>query len=168
MPLTLVSRSVEETHQWGALLAQLLHPGDIVALAGELGSGKTELVRGICQGLGCEARVSSPSFVRVHRYQRDDERTPVSNETDRLMALTPFSSPISTVYHADFYLARSLPDAQEYGLEELAQWGGLVIVEWANRYPQLLPEGSLWISLKTEPEEPCWRLITLTRSNSHL
>ncbi len=105
-----------------------------------LGAGKTEFVRGIVEGLGVEAEVSSPSFVRVHAYGGDPQ-----------------------VFHADFYLAKSEADALDDGLDELVTAGGIVLVEWADRFPHLIPPGSWWISIEWPGGEEDMRKIRIEK-----
>lgn len=157
MPLTLNSYSVDQTHYWGKCLSRILVPGDILALIGELGSGKTELVRGVCQGLGVSGTIFSPSFVRVHRYQiqfsgeRDNKEPQIA---------TRF---IKSVYHADFYLAKSPQDVKDYDLEELASTDAVIAIEWADLYPDDVPSNALWIYLEWSGKQFNQRRITCTR-----
>lgn len=111
MRLTL--RSEADTVALGETLGRALAPGDLILLYGELGAGKTTLVRGLARGAGCRGRVSSPSFALAHRYRGR-----------RL-----------TVHHLDLYRLAPGGDA-ELGLDELlADPKGAVVVEW----PQVLP-----------------------------
>jgi len=113
---TIISKSPEETYQFGVDFGRVLSAGDVVALFGELGAGKTVLAQGICRGFGYRGDVTSPSFVRIHTY--------------------PYTIPI---YHADFYLLRSDEEVIDLGLDELYGSDALVIVEWAQRFPDMLP-----------------------------
>ncbi|MDP8237533.1 MAG: tRNA (adenosine(37)-N6)-threonylcarbamoyltransferase complex ATPase subunit type 1 TsaE [Candidatus Hatepunaea meridiana] len=121
----IITYSPEETIEFGKKIAKGLSPGDVVALTGELGVGKTLLTKGICYGLGYLGEVTSPSYVRVHSYS--------------------YTIPI---YHIDFYLLRSEEEVFDLGLDEIYGSDGIVIVEWAQRFPKLLPHYSQWIKIE--------------------
>ena len=126
--LHLVTHCEHATEEVGARLAALLEPGDVVALVGELGAGKTCLARGIARGLGIDEPVTSPTFILVAEY-----RTPGG------MAL----------YHADCYrLDAPAAEAMDIGLDELMDGRGVCVVEWAERVASLLPPDHLRIELK--------------------
>ncbi len=112
----------DATVKWGAELASTLKSGDVVALCGTLGAGKTHATKGIVAGLGSSAEVTSPTFTLVHEYL--DGRLPV--------------------FHFDFYRADSETDVLSVGWDEFFDEEGVVIVEWADRFPQLLPSSSRW------------------------
>jgi tRNA threonylcarbamoyladenosine biosynthesis protein TsaE len=112
-PRHLTTATEEETSAAGERLAALLRAGDVVLLFGELGAGKTAFVRGLARGLGAPAEeVSSPTFTLIQEYR-----------TGR-----------TTLYHVDLY--RLAPhEVVDLGLEELMSCGGIVAVEWAERWP---------------------------------
>ncbi len=125
--LRLTSRSPAETRRLAARLGELLEPGDVVALLGELGSGKTEFVRGLAAGLEVppETPVSSPSFALVHEYFG---RLPLAHlDLYRLERLSP----------------ELLPDLEDY---LFGHW--VAAVEWAERLAGLLPAGYLEVRLE--------------------
>lgn len=127
MQRTQITDSAEETEALGQALGRLLQPGDVVALVGDLGAGKTCLTRGIARGLGIDEPVTSPTFILVAEY--------------RSAAGFPF-------YHADCYrLERAMAEAQAIGLDELLLDDGVAVVEWAERIESLLPPGHLRITL---------------------
>lgn len=106
-------------------LAALLAPGDWLALEGGLGAGKTTLAGGIAHGLGYTLPVRSPTFV--------------------LMSLYSTEPPL---LHADFYRLETLAEAEALGLAEMAEeTGATVAVEWASRFPSILPARHLAIHL---------------------
>lgn len=112
------SNSVAETEAIALELAQSFRGGEVVALHGELGAGKTQFVRGLVRGLGGEPRaVSSPTFVLLNVY-----------DTGRL-----------TVYHLDAYRTSGEEDFESIGFTELLDQGGVVALEWPERVPGLLP-----------------------------
>ena len=125
------SDSVEETERMGQILGGLLRPGDVVALFGELGSGKTVLVRGIAAGLGClPSQVHSPSFTLVNEYvcrPRDAWR----------------------MAHLDLYRIRSEEELPGIGWDEYVHSRHVVAVEWADRALRWLPRDHLRVSLET-------------------
>ena len=128
----MISRSVEETERLGADLARALRPGDVVALIGEIGAGKTTFVRGLAQGLGVPASsVASPSFVLVRQYTSG--RIPL--------------------YHADLFRLDSLPQAANVGLEDYYEKGGVTLIEWANQVPGVLPEEFLEVRFEVVSPE---------------
>ena len=109
----IVTRSPEETIRLGYELAQTLRQPSLVLLQGELGSGKTTLVKGIVAGLGAarEEDVTSPSFTLVHEYGRDRR-----------------------VYHADLYRVEGSREFGTLGLDDLLEQPATVIVEWGEKF----------------------------------
>lgn len=101
----------------GATFARRLQPGDVVALLGDLGSGKTCFTRGVCAGLGVREHVASPTFVLMNVYHG--------------LSLT--------VYHFDFYRITTLRQVRDLGFEEFLIGSGVCIIEWAERAAELLP-----------------------------
>ena len=122
--MELITHSPEETIQLGRLLGKQLQAGDILALIGELGSGKTCLTRGICQGLDVSDEVTSPTFVLINEYHG---RLPV--------------------YHFDFYRLNSEEEIWDLGIEDYLNRDGVCIIEWAERGLSLLPADHLDIYL---------------------
>ena len=123
---TLHCPSLEATDALGARLGALLRGGDVLALSGALGVGKTTLVQGIARGLGLDSRVpvTSPTFTLVNEYP----------------------SPIP-LRHADFYRIESEQRLFELGFDDLFDGRGIVVVEWAERWPDALPRDRLVISI---------------------
>jgi tRNA threonylcarbamoyladenosine biosynthesis protein TsaE len=123
--------SPEETLALGERLAPLLVPGDVLALYGDLGAGKTHLVKGIARGLGADPEdVSSPTFTLVNEYAtRDAEGAPLP------------------LYHLDAYRIERLRELEEIGAEELLHGDGLCVVEWPERMEPLLPPGTIRLRL---------------------
>ena len=110
----IITRSAEETTRWGREFASRLKPPILVLLSGELGSGKTTLIKGIVSGLGAanEEDVTSPTFTLVHVYGGGVK-----------------------VYHADLYRIESLRDFESLGLEDIFAAPAVVIVECSERFP---------------------------------
>ncbi len=135
--ITYVTTSVEETIRLGQRLGDLLSEGDVVALVGELGSGKTWFTKGLALGLGVSAEtiVTSPSFTLVNEYKGRH-----------------------TIHHMDFYRLENLPEVLSAGLEEYLHNRGVVVLEWADRWPEILPEERVMVKFLIMDE--CRREIT--------
>jgi tRNA threonylcarbamoyladenosine biosynthesis protein TsaE len=123
----IVTRSAEETTNWGRQLAKTLQPPVLVLLTGDLGSGKTTLTKGIVAGLGAAAEdeVTSPTFTLVHVY-----------------------GPAAKVYHADLYRIESFHDFETLGMEDVFTEPRVVILEWSERFPLKSPWPQVRIRLE--------------------
>src|SRR3990170_4836152 len=108
--LTICTENADETISFGEALGSRLGPGDVVALFGELGSGKTTLTKGIARGAGVAAEVFSPTFTLIHEHP----------------GRVPF-------YHVDLYRLTGQEDVEDLGIEEYLYGQGLVVIEWAER-----------------------------------
>jgi tRNA threonylcarbamoyladenosine biosynthesis protein TsaE len=120
--------SEEETYLFGMRLADQLKPGDILALVGDLGAGKTQLTKGITAGLGSAAEVSSPTFALVQEYVGG--RLPV--------------------YHFDLYRLESQGELWNIGWDDYLEGNGVCVVEWADKFPHALPSPARWLRLSHE------------------
>jgi tRNA threonylcarbamoyladenosine biosynthesis protein TsaE len=135
----LVSRSAAATARLGRRLGRLLRAGDVVALVGELGAGKTQLTRGACQGAGVDpGDVSSPTFAIVQTYRG---RLPV--------------------HHADLYRLGDVDELYATGFMDLLGGEGALLVEWADRIAGWLPPDHLVLRLAEVSGRPSWRRIVL-------
>jgi tRNA threonylcarbamoyladenosine biosynthesis protein TsaE len=121
--LVRITRSAAETRALGARLARGLRAGDVIALVGELGAGKTVFAQGVVEGLGGGEEAASPSFTLVNVYE----------------AALP-------VYHLDFYRLAGEEDVESLGFRDYLGAGGVVLVEWADRCPDSLPGNRLEIT----------------------
>jgi len=120
------SGSAGETFAIGAKLGGLLAPGDFVGLVGELGAGKTQLVRGVAEGAGApRSEVASPSFAIVYPYRG---RIPL--------------------YHADLYRVADYDELYATGFFDLLGGDGAVLVEWLDRIPRAAPEDRLIVQIE--------------------
>ncbi len=126
-----ISRSEEQTRRLGMRLGALLHSGDVICLAGELGSGKTTLVQGIASGWGSLDMVTSPTFVLVNVYLGADGQR---------------------MYHLDAYRLRDAHEAEDLDMDVMLE-GGLLVVEWAERIGEALPPEHLWVTLRWIDDE---------------
>jgi tRNA threonylcarbamoyladenosine biosynthesis protein TsaE len=127
-----ISNSAEETAAAGREHSRALQAGEVLALVGDLGSGKTQFVKGLVAGLGSAAAVTSPSFTLIHEYTGG--RLPV--------------------YHFDFFRLENGAAAVRLGLDDYFFGDGVSLVEWADRFPDLIPEEAEWIffEMKSETE----------------
>lgn len=110
--LSLCVESLAGTHAVAGALAGLARPGDIVALAGEMGVGKTAFAQGFGRALGIDEPMTSPTFTLVHSYPCPGRRL--------------------TLHHADLYRLERTGDVADLALHELAEFGGIVLVEWGD------------------------------------
>ena len=126
-----ITHSAEETTNWGRQFAARLKAPIMVLLSGELGSGKTTLTKGIVSGLGAasEEEVTSPTFTLVHVYGRPD-------------------GSISKVYHVDLYRIENFHDFETLGMEDVFEQPGVLIVEWAERFPLRSPWPKIRVRLE--------------------
>ena len=114
-----------------------LQEGSIVALAGDLGAGKTEFVKGLVAGLGSSAQVTSPTFTLIHEYLGG--RIPL--------------------YHMDLYRLTAEDELDEIGFDDYLNRPGICAIEWANRFPQRIPEAAFWVTLSIAENNErliCW------------
>jgi len=129
---TFISRSAEETAAAGQECSRDVQAGEVLALKGDLGSGKTQFVKGLVAGLGSIAAVTSPTFTLLHEYIGG-----------RL-----------SVYHFDFYRLENRAAADRLGLDDYFFDEGGSVVEWADRFPDRIPAHADWIffEMKSDTE----------------
>ncbi|HEY2102790.1 MAG TPA: tRNA (adenosine(37)-N6)-threonylcarbamoyltransferase complex ATPase subunit type 1 TsaE [Chthoniobacterales bacterium] len=118
-----ISGSAAETEEAGLELARAVKPGDVFALAGDLGAGKTQFVKGFARGLGYTSPVTSPTFTLLHEYRGG--RLPI--------------------YHFDFYRIESMEALTTIGLDEYVFGRGVSVIEWADRFAGAIPANARWI-----------------------
>jgi tRNA threonylcarbamoyladenosine biosynthesis protein TsaE len=122
----ITSSSPRKTEQIGLLLGEILIKGDVIALSGELGTGKTTLVRGMAEGIGLEKEdVASPSFTLVNEY-----RGPLP------------------LFHLDLYRLHDEKELLDVDFEAYIRGEGVVVIEWADRICRAIPSEALWIILQ--------------------
>jgi tRNA threonylcarbamoyladenosine biosynthesis protein TsaE len=117
---------VAETIAAGREVGERAQAGNVFALVGDLGAGKTQFVKGIAAGIASPADVTSPTFTLVHEYEGG--RVPL--------------------YHLDFYRLESQEAALRVGLDDYLFGAGVSVIEWADRFPELLPPHAQWIALR--------------------
>jgi tRNA threonylcarbamoyladenosine biosynthesis protein TsaE len=135
--VTFISDSPAATQNAGREFARDLRVGAVVALVGPLGAGKTQFVKGVVAEIGAPVAVTSPTFTLIHEYTGG--RVPI--------------------YHFDFFRIEDRQSAERLGLDEYFFGDGISVVEWADKFPALIPPGAHWISLESTTETD--RLITI-------
>jgi len=110
----------------GKELARDLIDGSVIALCGGLGAGKTHLAKGLAAGLGCSGEVTSPTFSLAHEYTGG--RLPM--------------------FHFDFYRMESEDEVVRIGWDEYLDASGVIVVEWPHKFPNLLPQNTVWFMLE--------------------
>lgn len=125
-PFEFVAANESQTHQVGLTIASALQPGDVIGLVGNLGAGKTRLVKAIATGIGADPDdVTSPTFVLIQEYH------------GRL-----------TLYHFDTYRLADSDEFLELGADELLYGDGVCLVEWSDRVADVLPADILRIEIE--------------------
>ncbi|MGI8810353.1 MAG: tRNA (adenosine(37)-N6)-threonylcarbamoyltransferase complex ATPase subunit type 1 TsaE, partial [Acidimicrobiales bacterium] len=119
--------SVDDTRALAAEIAPLSAPGDLIVLAGDLGSGKTAFAQGFARGLGVEEPVTSPAFILVRTY-----------EGGRLLLV-----------HLDVYRLESMQEMVDLGIAEMLDDGGVTLIEWGDVVTPALPPDFLEVRLET-------------------
>jgi len=138
MNATYMTRSVEETWQVAAKVAEQLAPGTVVALHGDLGAGKTAFVQGLALALGLRRPVTSPTFTLCTEYH----------------------TPRFLLVHMDLYRLTGPDDLLAIGYPEYLENGAVVAVEWPERAGNLIPPGALHVRLAPGDEQDA-RVITV-------
>jgi tRNA threonylcarbamoyladenosine biosynthesis protein TsaE len=142
-PLRFAAERAEDTQALAARLARVARPGDVVALYGDLGAGKTCFVQGFAAGLGVAGAVTSPTFIMIAEH------------AGRLR-----------LYHVDLYRTERLEEIRALGLEELLDGDGVTLVEWAEKAEPLLPGRALRVRILGVGDEP--RTIEVSGADAEL
>lgn len=128
---SIISRSPAETFEFARGLAAELRDGDVLALCGTLGAGKTQFVKGLVAGLGGDpAEVTSPTFTLINEYE--GSRLPV--------------------FHFDFYRLETENELLAIGWDEYLAGGGVLVIEWADKFWRLLPDSARWFDFEASAE----------------
>jgi len=134
---TFISNSPAETEGIGRQFAKELNVGSILALEGELGSGKTQFTKGLVAGLESSAPVTSPTFTIIHEYPGG--RLPV--------------------YHFDFFRLENRESVAQLGFDDYFFGDGISVIEWADRFPESIPNQARWILFEIRSENA--RMISI-------
>jgi tRNA threonylcarbamoyladenosine biosynthesis protein TsaE len=129
--------TLAELQAWGEHFGRAATPPLVVAIAGDLGAGKTALVQAICRGYGVTEPVTSPTFAIVHEYH----------------------APASPVYHLDLYRLEREAELTNAGWDDIVSARALVLVEWPERAGSRLPPDCVPIDLEHLPGDPSRRLL---------
>jgi len=123
---SIISHSPQETFEFGRQFAVGLRRGDVLALAGDLGAGKTQFAKGLAVGLGVETDVTSPTFTLIHEYP--DGRLPL--------------------FHIDLYRLEDEDEVLGIGIDEYLDGDGVTVIEWADKFAELMPPGARWVRFR--------------------
>ena len=125
--IELISNSAAQTIEIARLIGEKLKDGDLLALSGELGSGKTCFTKGLAQGLGvgAEYQITSPTFTLINEYPARCK-----------------------LYHFDVYRLNSYSELEDLGYEEYLSGDGVVVIEWAEKIDKLIPRDSIFINFE--------------------
>lgn len=134
--MELISKSPEQTMALGCQLGDLMSPGNVICVYGNLGAGKTYFAKGLAQGLGVSEYVTSPTFTIINEYE----------------GRIPF-------YHVDAYRLTEEEEAYELGLEEYLYGRGVTLIEWPDRVNSLLPNEYLQVSIGSSDEGDDFRVL---------
>ncbi len=128
-----LTRSPEETIALGRELAQSLQPPQIVVLTGDLGAGKTTLIKGLAEGFKAESQenVTSPTFTLIHEYR----------------------GPKATLYHIDLYRVDSPRQLETLGIDDLRDDRSLILLEWGEKFERFQKEADAEIKIKSQGEQ---------------
>ena len=128
--------SESEMIEFGKKIGSEAKPGDVFGLIGDLGAGKTHFTKGFVLGNDCDKPVTSPTFSLIHEYEDGS----------------------SYIYHFDLYRLENTSELLEIRWEDYLDMDGICIVEWADKFPELMPENIKWLKIKLLDDEK--RLIT--------
>ena len=122
-----ITNDFEETRELGEKFAKTLNGGEVLAMYGELGGGKTTFVQGLALGLGIERRIISPTFIIMRTYDLKDK----------------------TFYHIDLYRTSSIKDIEGLGIDEImGKANNILAIEWAEKMKEVLPDRRIDIFFK--------------------
>ena len=139
------SHNEEETMRLARQLAEVLTPGTVILLEGDLGAGKSVVARGVIRGLGVtDAYITSPTFTLLNIYT--EGRLPV--------------------YHFDLYRLSHPDEFTATGAEEYLDGEGVALIEWAEKGGEWIPVDHLCIGMTYDPHHPEWRLIKITAAGT--
>lgn len=124
------ANSPDEMEALGRAAAAKVTPGEVFALVGGLGAGKTHWTKGFAAAIGFPSEVTSPTFSLVHEYPGKE----------------------LPVFHFDFYRLKSADELIDLGWDEYLEAGAIIVAEWADKFPELLPPGAIWLEFTVDPD----------------
>ena len=136
----IITKSAAETQSFGEAFARKLKQGDVVSLYGDLGSGKTQLVKGMCRSLGVTRTVNSPTFIIVNEYS---------------------SSAFPSIYHFDLYRMKTEQEVLDMGFSDYVNEKSIVLIEWPEHVENILPSDTYKIRIAHSDEDEHTRWIRL-------
>lgn len=136
----ITTHSAEGTQNFGEEFSKKIRHGDIIALYGDLGSGKTQLVKGICRGLGVTQVVNSPTFIIVNEYSSDR---------------------FDKIFHFDLYRMKTQNEILDIGFKDYLNNGSVIFIEWPEHIENLLPQSTIKIHIAHTVEDENSRWIKL-------
>jgi tRNA threonylcarbamoyladenosine biosynthesis protein TsaE len=140
MESIITTKNTDETQIFGRNLSARLKNGSVVALYGDLGSGKTQLVKGICRGLRVTQTVNSPTFIIVNEYS---------------------SSAYPKIFHFDLYRMKTQDEILDMGFADYLNNSGIVLIEWPEHVEDILPQDTVKIHIAHTDENENFRWIRL-------
>jgi tRNA threonylcarbamoyladenosine biosynthesis protein TsaE len=140
--MTITTNSEKQTFNLGQKMAEKLQPGVVIGLIGELGAGKTILIKGLAKGLGINQTIASPTFVLMKVY-KTRINADICADKRRL------KKPIQWLCHVDAYRLKSGQDLIEIGLKDwLNQPSTVTVIEWADQVKDILPKNTIFVKIK--------------------
>lgn len=138
-----ITKNEKETIKLGKKLAASINTGSIIAIAGDLGSGKTVFVKGIAEGLSINDHITSPTFTLLHSYEGMD----------------------ATLHHFDVYRVLDERELFEIGFYEYLHSGDICVIEWAELICDLIPSHAIWVHIERTLNDVNERRITIEGMN---
>lgn len=129
--MIIISKNTEDTLNLGIDIGKLCKGGEIIALSGELGAGKTAFTKGVGAGLGIKSNIVSPTFMLVRTYQ----------------------GTILKLIHFDFYRLDNADDFYSIGFEDFLEKDSVIVIEWAEKFISVIPKPLLKMDIIVQPNE---------------
>lgn len=142
MEIVFESENIEQTEKLGVLVGKLLVKGDFLALTGDLGAGKTAFTKGVAKGLGIDEEVTSPTFTIINEYHGGSV----------------------SLAHMDVYRLKNPEELENIGFYDYLQ-DFVIVMEWADKVKEILPEDVLWVDFKVSGESK--RKIKFASKSAH-
>lgn len=141
--MEITTQSYEETQKAGSNFVRKLKGGEIIALVGEMGAGKTTFVQGLALGLGIKRRITSPTFIIMRRYD-----IKLKTQSSKVKT-TAQNSKVKSLYHLDLYRLEHEIEKEVKNLGLTDVWGkreNIVVIEWAEKIKNWLPKSTIWVN----------------------